>query len=65
MLAFAGLIMAVGSFVMALPHFMSPKYEFGDNVAKQCDIVGKDWDFFCENVLQKRLELLLCSYFIF
>ncbi|XP_060574876.1 solute carrier organic anion transporter family member 4C1-like [Ruditapes philippinarum] len=35
-LAWACLTMAVGSFVMALPHFTSGKYEWGQNIALAC-----------------------------
>jgi thiamine transporter ThiT len=40
-LAWACLTMAVGSFVMALPHFTSGKYEWGQNIALACTKEGK------------------------
>lgn len=35
-LAYASLTMAVGSFVMALPHFTAGKYEWGQNIGLSC-----------------------------
>lgn len=39
-LTMASLTMAVGSFVMALPHFTSGKYEWGQNVVLSCNGEG-------------------------
>ncbi len=41
MLSFAAFVMALGSFIMALPHFITGNYDLGTSIADSCDLSGK------------------------
>ncbi len=41
MLAFAAFIMALGSFIMSIPHFASGQYELRSTVGDRCGAIGK------------------------
>lgn len=58
-LAWASLTMAVGSFVMALPHFTSGKYEWGQNLALACSKEETSLDCNSDSDLQNYLYVLI------
>jgi sodium-independent organic anion transporter len=40
MLSFMAIVMAVGSFIMSLPHFITDDYNLGGDVAEKCDLLS-------------------------
>ena len=54
-LTFAAVVMGTGSFIMALPHFTTPLYEWGADLSKTCSANGK----ICCSIVKKCLRVFV------